>query len=853
MEEYSKLWENEVFMTWKAGSPGVNVGLAMNFICTCRTEYDAQSMILDISNVTIIRYLAAQVDEEDASDSTGEIPDDDDNDNDVDEDIQQMATEIGTKSDDSSFHGSGVGSIRIDALMGPGVKWMGEMPPYQMTAPAISSRSGMHTSSCNVEAAGQSFDTFIKHHAAGSGVGDVTGSQALLQDFTTPQELESLRALANEQVAIAHRFDTKFSNTAFTLLKKVHEAFIMTSGITQKFVDDMATASLNFIRDATTYEEELLSSEGIVFAAGLTGIRNRIAELIREASELEVVYEESQKKFAGVLKQVEEEVRKYLETQSMVDSTVFMDKSFDNLRQYSNSFNISPFVPVVVGTVVTHHALLTSLRVNVSHFPLKIFLLLLESDATMASGQMALLQYMTQQSITVREGQAKIVPALRASTGHTDPTIESDHSYMAPWSRRPKLEQSVIAPSIQDKKEAHLSKDLGPPPPPLPLAEEPHTPKGRDACMSGSMAALMAQFQQCHDSRSREATPHGTPEKVPPMAPMAFSTPGKVATPRETPTKETPRKSEQMPSKKGLMPDTTPEPPVMKQRTSSPSNDQGDDSEHGDTSENKIKKKEKKERKSVATAASDSEADETEEQQEKCQWAKKWKHELQALVRYQESHNIFLHNLPPHGSSSHIEYLESRIMEADSGFFIKSIKAWRHELETQSQGVGQNADAARCRLLILESKAKERLSTMYNIQAEYLVEVFKYPGTRDRIPPNAPDGYGSMPMIGLYGLVDPYSITQITTTRSGLMTEDGEKKSTSKCYCSLCNYVVQNHPSVNNHFWTHLHLSLLCTINGCFHIEHGCNNMWTHVTKEHGIPSTHAVAVLPSRRSKKKK
>ena len=101
---------------------------------------------------------------------------------------------------------------------------------------------------------------------------------------------------------------------------------------------------------------------------------------------LEVVYEESQKKFTGVLKQVEEEVRKYLKTQATADSTIFMDESFDNLRWYSNSFNISPFVPVVVGMVVTHHALLTSLRVNVSHFPLKLFLSPLESDATAASG-----------------------------------------------------------------------------------------------------------------------------------------------------------------------------------------------------------------------------------------------------------------------------------------------------------------------------------------------------------------------------------------------------------------------------------------------------------------------------------
>ena len=510
-----------------------------------------------------------------------------------------MVTEIGTKSDGSGFHGCGVGSTRIDTLMGPGVEWTGEMPSYEMTALAISSRSGMHTASRNVEATGQSFDTFIKDRAAGSSIGDVMGGQALW-DFTTPQELESLHALANEQVAIVRRFDTKFSNTAFTLLKKVHKAFITTGGIAQKLVDDMATAGLNFIRDATAYEEELLSSDGVVFVAGLTRIHNQITELIREALELQVVYEESQKKFAGVLKQVEEQVRKYLKTQSTADSTILMDESFNNLWWYSNSFNILPFIPVVVGMVVMHHALLTSLWVNVSHFPLKIFLLPLESDATAASGQMALLQYVTQQSIAIWEGQAKMVPALRATTRDTDPTIKSDHSYMAPRSRRLKPEQSAIVPSIQDKEEALLSKDSGPPPPQLPpplLAEEPHTPKGKDAHMSSSMAALMVQFQQCHDSRSREATPHSMPEKVPPMVPMVFSILGKVATPRETPTKETPQKSEQTPSKKNLTPDTTSEPPIKKQWTGSLSSDRGDDSEHSDASENKKKKKKKKEKK----------------------------------------------------------------------------------------------------------------------------------------------------------------------------------------------------------------------------------------------------------------
>ena len=100
--------------------------------------------------------------------------------------------------------------------------------------------------------------------------------------------------------------------------------------------------------------------------------------------------------------------------------------------------------------------------------------------------------------------------------------------------------------------------------------------------------------------------------------------------------------------------------------------------------------------------------------------------------------------------------------------------------------------------------------------------------------------------------LEPYSITCITTMQSGVMTQDGKKKLTSKCYCSLCDYMVQNHPSVNNHFCAHLRLSLLCTINGCFHIEHGCNDMWLHIGRQDSIPSAHA-AVPPLRKSKKLK
>ena len=242
----------------------------------------------------------------------------------------------------------------------------------------MGSQSGMHMTSCSEEMTGSSFNAFLKECADGSSLGELMVGQALLRDYTTVAELKQLRDLANEQVKIACHFDAKFSDTVFTLLQKTHEAFIGTGGIGQKFVDDMATAAQNFIQDATAYEAELLASDSMAFMAGLAHIQERIADLIKEASTLELTYEGAQKKFAGILEQVGKEVKEYLDTQSIADCT---------------TFNVSPFVPVIVGTAITHHSLLTSLWVNVSHFPLKIFLLPLTSDAMVVSGQMALLSY----------------------------------------------------------------------------------------------------------------------------------------------------------------------------------------------------------------------------------------------------------------------------------------------------------------------------------------------------------------------------------------------------------------------------------------------------------------------------
>ena len=120
------------------------------------------------------------------------------------------------------------------------------------------------------------------------------------------------------------------------------------------------------------------------------------------------------------------EVKEYLDKQATLECMTFMDESFANLRNFSDTFNISTFILVIVGTAITHHSLLMSLRVNVSLTPMQIYLMPLTSDATAASGQMVLLHYVAQQSVAVQEKQSQLKPMPGPGHGKVVPTLESD-------------------------------------------------------------------------------------------------------------------------------------------------------------------------------------------------------------------------------------------------------------------------------------------------------------------------------------------------------------------------------------------------------------------------------------------
>ena len=246
MEEYLKLWRNSTYITWKAGFPGEEVSLAMTFVSTNHREFDSSRLVIDISDGTAIWYLALKVDDDEDSDgdkSMGDVAEDDDDDNDtededdLDEDLHKTATDIANKTDDSGFHSSAEDNPKIEPLSSSRTTWTGKVPLYSLRVLTVSysTWSGTHMASHSREVSGASFDAYVNAHTDGSSVAELMGGQALLWYCTMVAELKQLCELANEQIQIAHCFNAKFSNTAFTLLQKMQEAFVSTGGIAKKY------------------------------------------------------------------------------------------------------------------------------------------------------------------------------------------------------------------------------------------------------------------------------------------------------------------------------------------------------------------------------------------------------------------------------------------------------------------------------------------------------------------------------------------------------------------------------------------------------------------------------------------
>ena len=172
MEDFLKLWQNSICITWKQGFPGEDVGLAMTLVATCHMEFNTKQMVLDLSDKAIIKYLALKVDdnEVDGNNDTsmagdGESKDDSSDSDDINDDLQQTVLDVANKTDDSGFRSGANKHPKIKVLPGTGTHWTDMAPSYSLGAPARSSSflSSSHAATQSEKTTGVSFDKYVQH------------------------------------------------------------------------------------------------------------------------------------------------------------------------------------------------------------------------------------------------------------------------------------------------------------------------------------------------------------------------------------------------------------------------------------------------------------------------------------------------------------------------------------------------------------------------------------------------------------------------------------------------------------------------------------------------------------------
>ena len=118
----------------------------------------------------------------------------------------------------------------------------------------------------------------------------------------------------------------------------------------------------------------------------------------------------------------------------------------------------------------------------------------------------------------------------------------------------------------------------------------------------------------------------------------------------------------------------------------------------------------------------------------------------------------------------------------------------------------------------------------------YLSTVFEYyatweTGERTLILEDDPSGFAKESMLGLYHLFPHASMSRYSVAIPIPGTD--KKKTLSDACCLFCDFKSSKHDAMNDHIRMHLHMYLICRVDGCFHIEQECAAMWNHGTTVH--------------------
>ena len=181
--------------------------------------------------------------------------------------------------------------------------------------------------------------------------------------------------------------------TSLKVYEKVLVGFKETSGRCKDYIHDMGVLAVSFFNAAKKMEESLAKADAEAFREAICASKGHVCGLIEEVAEAEHIYNQGEARFDSILASVAEEVKAFIHLEGERQRKHYMEQSLARIKQDHGRLDATTFIPMIIGNMSTHRALVTNQRVAHSQIPLKIMQVPLRTQAGSVKIYLRFLQF----------------------------------------------------------------------------------------------------------------------------------------------------------------------------------------------------------------------------------------------------------------------------------------------------------------------------------------------------------------------------------------------------------------------------------------------------------------------------
>ena len=120
--------------------------------------------------------------------------------------------------------------------------------------------------------------------------------------------MDHLRRLSDDIIEISQQLNRKMELAMLPLFDKVKAGFSGTGGVVKQFISNMSKLATDFFMDVRMYKEQLDSADTEAFQTAVVGLRDRVNELLQQATILKDKYQHSKVSFDTILVTMHQEI-----------------------------------------------------------------------------------------------------------------------------------------------------------------------------------------------------------------------------------------------------------------------------------------------------------------------------------------------------------------------------------------------------------------------------------------------------------------------------------------------------------------------------------------------------------------